>query len=165
MARRSPGSWASRLERLGRLLEDALIVLLLGALVVLASAQILLRNVFSMGLAWSDGLVRMLVLWLALLGALAASRDGRQIALNVLNRLLPPPFRRVTAVAADAFTAVVCGVLAWHALAFVRVSQEFGDTVLNGYPAWWFQAILPLGFALLAWRHAVRGYARLVTKA
>src|SRR5690606_33547420 len=77
LARRSPRSWASRLERLGRLLEDALIVLLLGALVVLASAQILLRNVFSMGLAWSDGLVRMLVLWLALLGALAASRDGR----------------------------------------------------------------------------------------
>ncbi|HEY8521660.1 MAG TPA: TRAP transporter small permease subunit [Gammaproteobacteria bacterium] len=153
------------MERLGRRLEDALIVLLLGGLVVLASAQIVLRNVFSMGLAWSDGLVRMLVLWLALLGALAASRDGRQIALNVLNRLLPPAPRKAAAVAAEAFAAVVCGVLAWHALAFVRDSREFGDTVLNGYPAWWFQAILPVGFALLAWRHAARSYGRLVTNA
>ncbi len=63
--------------------------MVLGGLVVFASAQIVLRNVFSIGLTWSDGLIRLVVLWLALLGALAASREGRHITMGAVTRWLP----------------------------------------------------------------------------
>jgi TRAP-type C4-dicarboxylate transport system permease small subunit len=51
---------------------------------------------------------------------------------------------------------VVCGLLAWFSLRFVRDSREFGDVLLGDLPAWWFQLILPVGFGLIAYRYGVR---------
>ena len=74
---------AKALARTNRTLhraEDAVLALLLGATIVLASLQILLRGIFGTGIGWVDPLVRVLVLWLGLLGALA-----------ILGLLLQPP--------------------------------------------------------------------------
>jgi len=60
--------------------------------------------------------------------------------------------------AGDSFAGIVCGTFAWLAARFVGQTREFGDTLLNGVPAWWLQAILPFVFALIAYRyfHACR---------
>lgn len=144
------------LERSARLLENTLLVVLLGGLVALASSQILLRNVFSTSLAWGDEAVRLLVLWLALVGAVAASRDARQIRIDVLARLLPKQWVWLPQVIADAFTVIVCAALAWHSARFVLDSRAFGDTLLGDQPAWIFQLILPVGFAIMAYRYLAR---------
>ena len=157
--RRHP--WLERAERAGRWIENALLVSLLAGLVALASAQILLRNVFSIGSPWADGLVRLIVLWLALVGAVAASRDRRHIAINLADRYLPERFMHPVNVIVDAFTALVAAVLAWFSLRFVLDAREFGDVLLGGLPAWWFQVILPIGFALIAYRYVLRVVARL----
>lgn len=148
--------WLERADRWGRRLEDALLLVLLTGLVVLASGQILLRNAFSIALPWADGLVRLGVLWLAMIGAVAASRDHKHIAIDVAARFLPEAWRGRVAVLRNLVTAAVCGLLAWFSLRFVRDSREFGDLLLGQWPAWWFQAILPVGFALIAYRYAVR---------
>lgn len=156
--RRHP--WLERAEQVGRWLENTLLALMLGGLIVLASAQILLRNFFSVGLPWADGLVRLMVLWIALLGAIAASRDHRHIAINLAERYLPARLLRPVNRVVDAFTAAVAGVLAWYSLTFVLDSREFGDVLLDGWPAWWFQSILPIGFGLIAYRYALRVVAQ-----
>jgi TRAP-type C4-dicarboxylate transport system permease small subunit len=125
-------------------------------MIVLASGQIVLRNVFSIGIAWADGLIRLGILWLALLGAVAASRDRKHISIDVVTRLLPPPLQLVAAVVRDLFTATVCGLLAWYSWVFVSDSREFGDVLLDNWPAWWFQIVMPVGFALIAYRYLVR---------
>jgi TRAP-type C4-dicarboxylate transport system permease small subunit len=153
-------SWLARLSRAGRALENALIVVLLGGLILFASAQILLRNVFSIGFTWADGLTRLTVLWLALLGALAASRDGKHITMGAVTQWLPPRYKVAADVMADAFAAIFCGTFAYVALSFVRDSRSFGDTLL-GVPAWWLQAILPIAFALIAYRYVVQAVGRL----
>ena len=153
--------WLDLAGRWGRLLENVLLSLLLSALILLASSQIVLRNVFSTGLTWGDGLIRLMVLWLALLGAIAASRDGKQIAIDVVTRVLPETARRVTEAVAHAFTALVTGLLAWHSARFVLDSLEFGDTMLNDWPAWVLQLILPVGFAVICYRYLVRCVAQL----
>ena len=151
----SQHSWLARLSRAGRALENTLIVILLGGLILFASAQILLRNVFSIGFNWGDGLTRVAVLWLALLGALAASRDGKHITMGAVIQWLPARYKVVAGVAADVFAAVFCAAFAYFALAFVRDSRAFGDTLL-GVPAWWLQAIIPLAFALIAYRYVAQ---------
>ena len=153
-------SWWARAERAGRALETTLIVVVLGGLVVFTSAQIVLRNLLSIGLTWSDGLIRLAVLWLALLGALAASREGRHITMGAVTRWLPQGLQRVAGVGADLFAAVFCAVLGRYALAFVADSREFGDTLLNSVPAWWLQAPMPFVFALIAWQFLVRAVRR-----
>lgn len=158
----------SFLWRAGRFLEDAVLVLLLGGMISLAATQILMRNGFASGLVWADELLRILVLWVGLAGALAASRDRNQIRIDVLSRFLPPGARLGMQLITDLFTATVCAVVAWHAFVFVKGSFEYEDTLLGSLPAWWFQLILPGGFALMAWRylvHAVDDLNRLVRRA
>jgi TRAP-type C4-dicarboxylate transport system permease small subunit len=154
-------SWLARISRAGRVLEDTLIVLLLSALVLFASAQIFLRNVFSIGFTWSDGSIRLAVLWLALLGALAASRDDRHIAMGALTQWLPGRYKVIAAVISNLFAAAVAGMLAYVAFLFVRDSRSFGDTLLGNLPAWWFQAIMPVAFGLIAYRYVGHALRRL----
>ncbi len=152
-------TWRQRLERIeqwARALENGLLVALLALLILLASAQILLRNVFSSSLPWGDEAVRLLVLWLALFGAIAASRDGRQIRIDVLSRVIPGRFVWIPDVIATAFTSIVCGIFAWQAGRFVLDSRAFGDQMLGDWPAWLLQLILPIGFAVMAYRYAAR---------
>jgi TRAP-type C4-dicarboxylate transport system permease small subunit len=150
-----------RVDRAARSLETWLIVAILGGLIVFGAAQIVLRNFFSIGFSWGDGLARLAVLWLGLLGALAASRDGRHITMGALARWLPQKLQVPAGVCADWFGAAVSAALAWYAWAFVRDSREFGDLLLGDVPAWWLQAIMPVAFALIAWQFFVQGFKRL----
>jgi TRAP-type C4-dicarboxylate transport system permease small subunit len=153
--------WWARIDRVARNLETGLIVIILGGLILLGAAQIVLRNAFSIGFAWGDGLARLAVLWLGMLGALAASRDGRHITMGALARVLPPRLRVAAAVCADVFGAAVSAALAYASWQFVGDSREFGDTLLGDLPAWWFQAIMPVAFALIAWQFLVQAVKRL----
>lgn len=128
-------------------------MLLLGGMILLAFAQIVLRNFFDIGLQWGDELLRMLVLWLALAGAVAASRTDKHISIAVLDQFLPEFIRKLVQLVLHLFTAVVCAVVAWFSLQFVLTSREYGDLILGNVPAWWLQLVLPLGFVLIAWRY------------
>jgi TRAP-type C4-dicarboxylate transport system permease small subunit len=144
-----------RIEAAGRWLEDAVLLALFAGLTLISVVQIGLRNLGLAGLVWGDGLVRVGVLWIALLGAVAASRDQRHIAIDLAHRLLPTRFWHALAVVVDAFTATVCGFLAYYSWIFVRDSRAFGDTLLGDWPAWLFQLVLPVGFALITYRYAL----------
>lgn len=146
-----------RCERLGSLLENLVLMLLLVAMILLAAAQILLRNVFDTGFILTDELPPILVLWLAMLGAVVASRDDRHITIDVLSRFLTPSAQRAVHALVALFTAAVAGVVAWYSVIFVQGAYEYRavDTVLDGLPAWIVQTILPLGFGLIAWRYLV----------
>ena len=66
----------NRLERIGKALEDAIMVILLAGMILLAAGQIILRNVFDLGFIWTDELLRLLVLWLAVAGGVEAGAPG-----------------------------------------------------------------------------------------
>lgn len=134
-------------------METTLLVLILGSMIILAFAQIVLRNVSSIALPWSDELLRMLVLWIALAGAVSASRSDKHINIAVLDRFLPPLLKKGISLLIHLFTAAICAVVAWFSLQFVLTSREYGDLMLGNVPAWWLQAALPLGFALISWRY------------
>ena len=145
----------ARLERAGKLGEDAILVLILTTMILLAAGQIILRNFMDIGFIWADEMLRMLVLWLAVAGAVAASRNDKHINIDVLNRFLPQRIALAVKVLVHLFTAVVCGFVAWHSLAFVQMSREFEDVLLGNIPAWILQAVLPVGFGLIAWRYSL----------
>ena len=74
--------WIKRIHRI----EDALLVLLLSIMIVLATTQILLRNFFDLGFVWADPLLRVMVLWLGMIGATVATRDNRHIRIDLLSQ-------------------------------------------------------------------------------
>ena len=132
--------------------EDLLIALLLGALVILAALQIVLRVVWQSGFPWLDPLLRTLVLWVGLLGALAAVRERKHISLDVMLRLAPLRLRGWMLRASGLFAALVCAVLAWVSLQMVLQEHAFGAELFQGLPAWIPQLILPFAFVLMALR-------------
>lgn len=142
-----------KLDKVGTFAEDALLMIILISMILLAATQIFLRNFFDTGFFWGDEMLRLLVLWLTIAGGLAASRMNRHISIAVLNRFLPQRAQTYTSVAIDLFTAAICALFAWHSARFVMSSYEFGDQLMRNVPAWIPQIILPAGFSLMAYRH------------
>ena len=147
----------SRLERTIEQIETAIIAVLVLAMVVLAGAQILLRNLFETGFAWADPLLRAMVLWAAMLGALAAARDDKHIGLDLLTHFLHGRSRRIARTIALLFAASMCAAMAWYGGKLVAVDFDGGAPV-GAIPGWVVELILPVGFTLLALRLAWRAF-------
>ena len=137
-------------------LENATLIGLLGLMVLLAGAQILSRNLLDLNLVGTDQLLRLLVLWVAMLGAVAASREGRHIRVDIVARWLPPRTRSAAYALTDLFTVAVCGVLAWQAGRFVLVEHASGALAFGALPGWIAQLILPVAFVLIGVRYVIR---------
>ena len=141
------------LGKAGSAIENALLVILLLCMIGLSTAQIVLRNFFDIGFYWSDSLLRTLVLWIALAGAVAASRADKHISINLLDHVLGQRLRHVTRLLVHAFSAGICGLVAWFSIEFVLTTREYGDVALGNVPAWILQLVLPLGFGLICYRY------------
>lgn len=150
----------SGLDRAGTHAEDALLLVILFSMILLAGTQIFLRNFFDSGLFWGDEMLRLMVLWLTIAGGLAASRMDKHISIAVVDRFLPMKAQLVTKVIIDLFTASICALFAWHSARFVMGSYEYGDLLMRSVPAWTMQIILPVGFTLMAFRHIVLAITR-----
>ena len=150
----------NRLEKAGAHAEDALLLVILISMILLAGTQIFLRNILDTSLFWGDEMLRLMVLWLTIAGGLAASRMDKHISIAVVDRFLPVTAQRITKVIIDLFTAGICALFAWHSARFVMGSYEFGDTLMRSVPAWTMQIILPIGFSLMAFRHLILAIKR-----
>ena len=126
---------------------------LLILIVLTAVMQILLRNFFSGGVVWADAFIRMLVLWVGLVGAMTASRRGEHITIDLVQRWLPPQARVFVAAAVESLTAGVCCVAAFYSFQFVRREMADGLVVFFGIPVWACEAIIPFAFAVIAVRY------------
>lgn len=143
--------WLQRLHRL----EDLLLAAMLLALIVLSALQILLRIGFDTGLVWAEAISRMGVLWVALLGALGATRQRQHIMIDAVPRLLPPRGRRVLWSLTQVAAAAVSALLAWYGAGLVTLERESPVPFVAGIPSWVPMLALPLGFGLMSVRFLV----------
>ena len=142
-----------RLYRFFLRFEESLLVIILLCTITFAVTQILLRNFLHAGIPWGDSLVRILVLWLGLIGAMIASRNHRHIKIDILSRHLKPAnqtrLRRFT----DVITSAVCFIVAWYAFSFVMIEYQDGMTAFESVPVWVTQIIIPYAFFTMAVRY------------
>ncbi len=145
----------SRLDQAGRQLETIALVTLLSGMIVLAVGQIVLREVFETGIIWADELLKLMVLWLAMVGSIAACRDDRHIRIDAVSHLLPEWLMKISRAVVDVFAAIVCGVIAWQSWRYLQIEIEFEDVVLVSTPAWVAHIVLPVAFALISYRFVI----------
>jgi C4-dicarboxylate transporter DctQ subunit len=145
----------ARLDKAGTALETGMLVLMLTVMMIVAVGQIVMREVFGTGFGWADELVRLMVLWLALVGSIAACRENRHIRIDALSHVLPDAAVNIIRVLVDVFAAVVCGVVAVQAWRFLQIEIEYEDMVLVDTPAWVAHSIMPVAFALMSYRFAL----------
>ncbi|HET6604197.1 MAG TPA: TRAP transporter small permease subunit [Xanthomonadaceae bacterium] len=140
--------------------EDALLSVLLLGLLTLAVVQIVMRVGFDSGLVWAEPASRLLVMWLALLGALAATREGRHIAIDALPRALGARARRVCWILAQLAAAGAAGTLCWLSVSLIMLELEFPSRLFGVLPSWTGMLVLPLGFGLMTLRFLVACFAQ-----
>ncbi len=145
----------ARLDQAGRLVEDILLVTLLGGMMLVAVGQVIAREIFETGFFLAGELVRLMVLWLAMVGSIAACRENRHIRIDAISHLLSDRAVGIVRMLVDTFAAVVCGVIAWNAWRYLQLEIEFEDTVLIDTPAWVAHVVVPVAFALLSYRFLV----------
>lgn len=144
-------SW-DRLDAMIDRIEQFLLVLFLGLMILIALLQIVLRNLFDTGLAWGDPLVRNLVLWVGFIAAALATREGKHINMEVVSRWVPPRGKVFIGTLTSLFSSLVCALLTYASLKFIRNEAQMGDPTFLKIPSWIPELILPVTFGLMALR-------------
>ena len=142
----------NKMEKALSALEDALLLILLFGILAVAISQIILRNGFSTSLSWSDASLKMAVLWLTLVGSVVAARENRHLSIDVFSKFLTGKFKRYLDAVIQLISCIICLLLMYYAVQFVKLTYEFEDLFLSRYPLWWIQLILPFGFGLMSLR-------------
>ncbi len=146
----------ARLVRIITWTENALLIAMLALMVGLAAAQIVFRNFFGISITSADQMLRLLVLWVAFLGAVAASREGKHIHVDAIARWLPIRVKSGVVAITDLFTLAVCLILAWQALRFMQGAHISGEMAFGSLPVWVAASIIPLAFTLISLRYGLR---------
>lgn len=148
-------AWRQRIHRL----EDALLVTLLAVMIGLAATQIVMRNLFDSGFVWIDPTLRVLVLWLGLLGAMVATRENRQISIDLLTRYLKGKRQHLLRAAVEQVSAWTCLVIAAYGFNWIRLDFVDGLVAFADIPAWLLEIIIPFSFAVIGLRYLLMSWA------
>ena len=125
-------------------------------MVVLAFSQIVMRNLFDIGYIWIDPLLRIMVLWVGMLGAMVAHRERKQISVDVLTRILSPRLKLISKVLTLTFAGAVSGIIAWHSALFVIDEWKYDSIAFANVPAWIPELIIPVAFGIMALRFTLQ---------
>lgn len=141
--------------------EDLLLSLVLLSMILLACTQIFLRTFLSSGLLWADPLLRYLVLWSGLLGAVAATGQGKHIALDILSRKMPKRIAPWLALITHVFCCLVSAGLTWAGVIFIQGELEFATIGPLSVPLWFWNGIFPVAFGLIFLKYLYLSYLQL----
>ncbi|MEM7001390.1 MAG: TRAP transporter small permease [Pseudomonadota bacterium] len=139
-----------------RLVEDAVLALLLSSMIGLAAAQVIMRNFFDTGIYWGDSAVRVAVLWVAMVGAMVASRNDEHIRIDLANHFLTNIGKQAAKRFVNLFTCLVLALFAWSSLDFIRFEYEDQTIAFANVPAWVCEAIMPFGAVVMAIRYGLQ---------
>lgn len=126
--------------------------------VFLASIQIFLRNFFDTGIVWADSALRILVLWIGMIGAMFASRNKKHIRIDVLSHYLPVHLRNNIWRITELITAIVCGIVAYYSIKFIQYEYADGTIAFANVPVWLCETIIPIAFSIMSLRYFVYAF-------
>jgi C4-dicarboxylate transporter, DctQ subunit len=121
------------------------------AAVALNFANVIGRYFFSAPIEWAEEVMLFMMVGVVFLGAVAVSREGRQIRMDVVVNFLPPAPRRFFEALAGVVEIGVAAAVAVLAFPLVRMLAEFDQrSQAAQVPLYIPQALVPIGFTLVA---------------
>jgi tripartite ATP-independent transporter DctM subunit len=144
---------ASLAGRIVRHLEHGLLILALLGAAVLPLADTLGRP-FGLFVPAGADYLQQLVLWLAFLGGLVATREHRHLSLSTAELFGHGTVRRFGRVLAAAVSAATVGILTYAALGLVLANREEGRKLMGGVPVWLLELVMPAALGLMTLRFA-----------
>jgi C4-dicarboxylate transporter DctM subunit len=144
---------SSAVGRSVRRVEHGFLVVALLAAAALPLADTLGRP-FGVHVPAGADYLQQVVLWLAFLGGLVATRERRHLSLSTAELFGEGRVRRFGRVLAAAVSAATVGILSYAAVGLVLANREEGRTLMGGVPVWLLELVMPVALALMALRFA-----------
>lgn len=146
-----------QIDRFLEKIEGHLIVLILSLMILLSFGQMILRNLFDMGIVWGDTLLRQWVLWVGFLGASIAVKHNKHISIEVFSSLSSLFWKRIIKAFTRFSAGVISGFLTWAAWSFIQFEKESQSVLFLDIPVWIFQTVLPYSFMVITIRFIISG--------
>ncbi len=150
----------SKLDLIVKRFEEVIFSVIIISMIVMGLIPIVMRYTGMPGISWPESLSQQMVLWIAFLGAGVAIRERSSISIDALPHLLNTRKRLFLRGITELISAVVCGILVWVSIAFVRMNIEFDADAIAflGVREWWLIVALPVGFFLLTLRLLIASF-------
>src|SRR5207237_4380206 len=139
----------------GTRVERWLLVAIVLTMVLLPTLEAVLRR--AVGGSVPDAIpdTTHLTLWVGFVGAMLATATERHLALSTVE-MLPERLRTAARSYGHMVGALVMSVLAYASVKMIVADHSRVDTLAGGVPEWWFETIMPVGFAVMALRSAAQ---------
>jgi C4-dicarboxylate transporter DctQ subunit len=136
-------------------LEEGLVMFLMAAMTVVTFMQVVARYVFNYSFVWALELTGVMFAWLIFIGMSYGVRVGAHIGVDVIVKSLAPRAARVVGSLAAALCIVYALIVTWGGWQYVTKMHDVG-ILMQDMPVqqWIPRLVIPLGFALLAFRFA-----------
>jgi len=136
-------------------LEEGLIAFLMAAMTLLTFMQVVARYIFNYSFVWALELTGVMFAWLIFIGMAYGVRIGAHIGVDAAVKLLGKGAARVVSSIAAVLCIVYALIFAFGGYQYVRKMYDIG-ILMQDIPiqSWIPRVILPIGFALLAFRFA-----------
>jgi len=136
--------------------ELLLATLALGGIMLLPLAEIFSRKFLGQGIPGAGPYAQHLTMWVGLLGAAIAAREGKLLSLATGEFLPKGPIGSVAHIIAGAIGSMVATLFAFGGAALVKSDRIAGDIIASGVPVWVSDLVLPFAFGVIALRLAHR---------
>lgn len=134
-------------------LEEWIVIAMLVAMTGLTFVQVVLRYVFNSGFTWALELTTVFFAVMIFVGVAYGVRIGAHIGVDALLRLMPPALKRGVSILVVLLCLVYAGIVIAGAWVYVSKMKMVGVELEDlPIPVWMVRAILPLGYALMAFR-------------
>lgn len=128
------------------IVEQGLLTLCFSLLLLLALSQIIARNIFDAGFIWADDAIKVLVLWVAMLGALYATKQAKHINIDIASKFLPKNAEQWLKRSLYLCTSVICLTAAYFSWQFILLEIEDPLVAFLNVPTWVCELIIPVVF-------------------
>jgi TRAP-type C4-dicarboxylate transport system permease small subunit len=127
-------------ERVLVTLNRWIVIAMMAVMVLLVFMNVVSRYIFNHSIIWAEEVSQYLMVWVAFLGAGLALREGRHVAIEMLQDRLPSTARRMTRHLVALLLIVFMGILTVLGFQFAHFAWDQETPVLN----------IPLGIPYLA---------------
>lgn len=124
----------------------------MAGIIVLPLSEIVLRKWFASGVPGSAPFAQHLTMWVGMLGAAIAARDGKLLSLATGEFLAHSRSAHLAKFLAAVVGAAVSAIFVVGGINLVKLDIAEATEIAAGIPVWWADLVLPAAFSLIALR-------------
>lgn len=147
----------AKLDRQIANIEYGLLVLLIGSLTLILTAQVILRYFFSSPLFWAEEIAVQLLISASFIGVSYLTYADKLVRVDFILDLLPKAFRNLLEMLLRVIALATLLLVCYHATEWILRPEIKADiSPTTGLPRWYNYAVLVAAFYVMTWHLTIR---------